>query len=150
MDELKYDYRYWLINDRGHEAGGFIYDCVFSEVAELVRNPNPARVLYTVDPSLDQIEPAIGLALRFDSAYWVSGIRVRSQKAFGQKEFATEPFGTVDATSLALPHFEETITHIDEIRLATSRAAPICAGPIPTSTPEKPGASAPSSSKKVP
>ncbi|MGH7789071.1 MAG: hypothetical protein ACRERC_19530 [Candidatus Binatia bacterium] len=119
LDELGYDYRYWLIDGRGHEAGGFIYDCVFGEIAALRRNPNPPHVVYSVDPSLDEIDPASGLALRFDRAYWVSGLRVR------------EPgLGTVDATSLALPSYAETVTRIDERRDNLASGYDLC-GPNP-------------------
>lgn len=120
LDELGYDYRYWLIEGRGHEAGGFIYDCVFGEVATYERNPNPARVRYTVDASLDDVDPVSGLALRFDSAYWVSAIRRRDPQALG----------TVDATSLALPRFDETVTRIDEVRNNLTSGADLC-GPNP-------------------
>ena len=120
LDELGYDYRYWLIEGRGHEAGGFIYDCVFGEVATYRRTPNPARVRYTVDASLDEIDPLSGLALRFDSAYWVSAIRPRDPQALG----------TVEATSLALPRFEETVTRIDEVRDNIASGADLC-GPNP-------------------
>lgn len=120
LDELGYDYRYWLIEGRGHEAGGFIYDCVFGEVASYERNPNPARVRYSVDASLDDVDPISGLALRFDSAYWVSAIRPRDRQALG----------TVDATSLALPRFDETVTRIDAVRNNIARGADLC-GPNP-------------------
>jgi hypothetical protein len=116
LDELGYDYRYWLIEDRGHEASGFIYACVFDEVATLRRIADPARVRYTVGPSLDEIDLASGLALRFDAAYWVSQIRVREPAALG----------TVDATSLALPRYEETVTRIDEMRNNIASGADLC------------------------
>jgi predicted esterase len=116
LDELGYDYRYWLIDGRGHEAIGFIYDCVFHEVAILRREPNPSRVVYSVDPANDQIDAAIGLELRFDSAYWVSQIRVRDATALG----------TVNATSLALPRFDQTIVRIDERRDNIDQGADLC------------------------
>jgi hypothetical protein len=120
LDELGYDYRYWLIEGRGHEAGGFIYDCVFGQVAALRRNPNPAHVHYTVDPSLDVIDPASGLNLRFDSAYWVSDIRFQDPGALA----------SIDAISLALPRFEETVTRIDAVRDNIDSGADLC-GPNP-------------------
>jgi hypothetical protein len=120
LDELGYDYRYWLIEERGHEAGGFIHDCVFGDVAALRRTRNPARIHYTVDPSLDVVDPESGLTLRFDSAYWVSDIRVRDPGALG----------SVDATSFALPRFEETINRIDAVRDNVASGADLC-GPNP-------------------
>ena len=56
--------------------------------------PNPARVVFSVEPFLDVSDPHTGLELRHDSAYWVSGVEVRGEtSARGDK-------GTVDMTSL--------------------------------------------------
>jgi hypothetical protein len=120
LDELGYDYRFWLIAGRGHEAGGFIHDCVFHQIPALRRLANPAHVRYSVDASLDVIDATSGLELRFDSAYWLSGIRVREPAALG----------SVDAVSLALPRFEETITRIDALRDNIAGGADLC-GPNP-------------------
>jgi hypothetical protein len=120
LDELGYDYRFWLIAGRGHEAGGFIHDCVFHQIPALRRTANPAHVRYSVDPSLDVIDATSGLELRFDAAYWVSGIRVREPAALG----------SVDAMSLALPRFAETITRIDALRDNIASGADLC-GPNP-------------------
>jgi hypothetical protein len=118
--ELGYDFRYWLLADRGHEAGGYIWDCLYAGAADYVRQTNPARVVYVVDTSLDVSDPASGLELRFDSAYWVSAIRARDPASLA----------SVDVTSLALPRFEETKTHIDRMLDNVSEGRDLC-GPNP-------------------
>jgi hypothetical protein len=65
-------------------------------------------------------DPASGLELRFDSAYWVSGIRARDP----------ETLAKVDVTSLALPRFEETLTRIDRMLDNVSAGRDLC-GPNP-------------------
>jgi len=99
LDELGYQYHYWLVNDRGHECPAY-YRCVFEHAAlDFTRNPNPYQVVYTVDPALFNVDPTRGLDLRYDSAYWVSGIEVGNDAMPG----------TVDVVSNALPHSTETI-----------------------------------------
>jgi len=105
LDGLGYDYHYWLLAERGHEAGGYIWDCLYAGSVDYVRRTNPAHVVFAVDTSFDVSEPEMGLELRFDSAYWVSGIRARD----------TAELATVDVTSLALPRNEETIQRIDRM-----------------------------------
>lgn len=103
LELLGFDYRYWLAANRGHEAGAFIYDCVFDQVAQLVRNPNPWRILYVLDPRLIDVNPETGVDLRFDSAYWVSGIAARDPN----------DLATIDARSNAVPHDQPMLEHID-------------------------------------
>lgn len=120
LGELGYDYRYWLLFGRGHEAGGFAYDCVYEEVPSYVRDRRPARVVYARDASLDEVDPASGLELRFDGAYWVDGIVARDPAALAN----------VDATSLALERHEVAIRRIDETHDDLSGGRDLC-GPNP-------------------
>lgn len=120
LDELGYDYRYWLLLDRGHEAGGFIWDCLYAGAEDFVRRVNPSRVVFAVDASLDLVDPATGLDLRFDRAYWVSNVRARDP----------ERLATVDVTSLALPRREETVERIDQMLDNVQVGADLC-GPNP-------------------
>ena len=92
LDTLGLRFRAWMLDERGHEAGGYVYDCVYRDLADYVRVTNPARVRYTVDPAMTVIDPATGLALVHDRAYWVSGIAVADHGLLG----------SVDAHSLAL------------------------------------------------
>jgi predicted esterase len=119
LDELDYEYRYWLMSNRGHELPP-LYNCVYEQSAVLERDPNPDRVVYHVDPSDFDADPASGLDLRYDSAYWVSGIAVADE---GSK-------GIMDVTSLALPHNVETPNRTDVIRDNITIGADLC-GPNP-------------------
>jgi len=96
IDAMELRFRAWMLDDRGHEAGGYVYDCVYSDLANYVRVTNPPRVRYTVDPANFVIDPEIGIELVHDRAYWVSGITI-ANRGFS---------GSVDAHSLALEQRE--------------------------------------------
>jgi predicted esterase len=113
LDSLGLRFRAWMLDQRGHEAGGFVYDCVYRDLPDYVRVNDPARVRYTVDPAMTVIDPGTGLELVHDSAYWVSGIAVAD----------TAALGTIDAHSLALNQRE-----IDEIARSDERYASDAAG----------------------
>src|SRR5262249_40360070 len=86
LQKLEYDFRYWQLLRRGHEVIPELSNSVFLDALELKRDPNPARVVFSVEPFLDADDPVTGLNLRHDSAYWVSGVTVRgSQLARGDK-----------------------------------------------------------------
>jgi hypothetical protein len=124
LEELGYDYHYWLVDDRGHEAAAY-YRCVFEQAAlDFERNPNPYQVVYTVDPALFNVDPERDLDLRYDSAYWVSGIAVSDDAAPG----------TVDAVSNALPHSTETVDADDTTRNNKVDGQDLC-GPNPDFAP---------------
>ena len=95
LQKLEYDFRYWQLLRRGHEVIPELTNGVFLEVLDLPRDPNPARVVFSVEPFLDACEPDTRLELRHDSAYWVSGLTVRGDN------FQRGDKGTVDATTLA-------------------------------------------------
>lgn len=103
LGRLGLEHRAWMLDGRGHEAGGHVYDCVYEEVVDLVRATAPARVSYTVDPSTFVEDPEVGLELRYDGAWWVSGI-----------EAAGDGPATVEATSLAAQDAERRPVTIDE------------------------------------
>ena len=73
-----------------------------------------------MDPSDFDADPASGLDLRYDSAYWVSGIVVSDE---GSR-------GIVDVSSLARPHSVETADRTDVIRDNITIGADLC-GPDP-------------------
>jgi hypothetical protein len=93
LDNYGLQFRAWMLDNRGHEAGGYAYDCVYRDLGNYVRVTNPARVRYTVDPAMTVVDPATGLELVHDRAYWVSGIAVANPGLPG----------IVDAHSRALP-----------------------------------------------
>jgi pimeloyl-ACP methyl ester carboxylesterase len=102
LDELELQYRAWMLDERGHEAGGYVYDCVYAALPELTRTSAPAHVTYTVDPATFERDPETGLDLQYDGAWWVSGI-----------EAAGEEPATVEATSAAREDVDLEATHID-------------------------------------
>jgi hypothetical protein len=110
------DYRYWLAFNRGHEAAALIYSCVFDQVGELVRDPNPWRVPYVLDPRLIDVDLESGLDLRFDSAYWVSAIVARDPNNLA----------TVDARSSAVPRNEVILERIEVTRDNFEQGADLC------------------------
>lgn len=93
LDGYGLQFRAWMLDNRGHEAGGYAYDCVYRDLGNYVRVANPARVRYTVDPAMSVVDPATGLNLVHDRAYWVSGMAVAYPNLAG----------VIDAHSRALP-----------------------------------------------
>ena len=121
LDSLGVRYQAWMLDQRGHEAGGFVYDCVYRDLADYVRVSDPARVRYTVDPVMTVLDPATGLELVHERAYWVSGIAVADR---------AQP-GSVNAHSLALTQRElEEVVRRDE-RYASDAAGRDLCGPNP-------------------
>lgn len=124
LDELEYEYHYWLVNDRGHEAPAY-YRCVFEHAAlDFTRNPNPHQVVYAVDPALFNVDPTQGLDLQYDSAYWVSGIEVGDDAMPGM----------VDVVSNALPYSTETVERNEVTRNNQVDGQDLC-GPNPAFAP---------------
>jgi len=124
LDELGLTFRAWMLDDRGHEAGGYAYDCVYRDLADYVRVRNPARVRYTVDPGMFVVDPATGLELVHDRAWWVSAIAVADDSRLG----------AVDAHSLALAQRElEELARTDERYEGGDAGRDLC-GPNPDIT----------------
>ena len=74
LDRLELQYRAWMIDDRGHEAGGYVYDCVYASLPGFEREHYPSAVRYTVDSSQFVSDPESGLELSYDGAHWISGM----------------------------------------------------------------------------
>jgi len=105
LDAFDLPFTAWMLDQRGHEAGGYVYDCVYKSLPEYVRVINPARVIYAVDPAMTVDDTETGLKLVHDSAYWVSGIAVAN----------TGMRGSVYAVSKALEQpGEDRIVRTDE------------------------------------
>jgi pimeloyl-ACP methyl ester carboxylesterase len=68
------DYRSWILDLDTHRPAAALSECVYREALETPRIVDPARVRYTVDPSLFVDDAASGLRLVYDRAYWVSGL----------------------------------------------------------------------------
>jgi hypothetical protein len=123
LDDLDYDHHYWLMLDRGHDGPSYIL-CVWAQAADFVRNPNPAQVVYKVDPAFFQFDPSRDVDIVYDSAYWVSGIELADELTLG----------SVDAMSQALPHSMETIVTNTVVRDNMTSGQDLC-GPNPNFAP---------------
>ena len=120
IDALGYDYRYFLFAAREHESLFSINHCLREQAFAALRDPNPARVVFSLRPEFSDVDPVAGYAHRYDAAYWVSEVAVRA----GSDE------GHVDATSFARPGRERVATAILEPRQNVSEGRDEC-GPNP-------------------
>ncbi|TML65666.1 MAG: hypothetical protein E6G17_00020 [Actinobacteria bacterium] len=91
LDQLGYDYRAWVLLRRQHEVVPALSNCVLLEALTHRRQVDPAHVVLAVEPAMFMHDPATGLDLHYDHAYWVSGVVVRDGA----------DTGSVDVTSLA-------------------------------------------------
>ncbi len=86
LHELGYRYRLYLYHAYEHFSAPIWDDWreVVSYMTTFTRDRDPARVTYKVWPALDHavstisVPTGVDLGLRFDSAYWVSGLRTRT------------------------------------------------------------------------
>jgi predicted esterase len=89
------DFRYVDLIKRQHEVVAPMQACVLADAMAHRRVRNPARVVFSRQPSMESAEVTGGLPRRYDSAYWVSRLKMRDpQLTFDDK-------ATVDATSFA-------------------------------------------------
>lgn len=109
--ELGYDFRFFDVIDGHHQIHPHLANCLYLNGVSRTRVIDPPRVRYTVEPGRFMFDPQTGLDLTYDSAYWVSDIRVRSGAVRG----------VVDATSLARADRTTTTRVVDTARLASGR-----------------------------
>ncbi|HKY16074.1 MAG TPA: hypothetical protein VJM33_14200 [Microthrixaceae bacterium] len=106
-----------MLDDRGHEAGGFVYDCVYESLPSFVRVTAPARVRYSLDPTLDRgVAAGVDLDLPRGNAYWVSGV-----------EAAGESIAVADLTSDALERPERSqVVHVSRTGSSVATGGDLC------------------------
>jgi hypothetical protein len=85
------DYRSYYVAKETHQPAVALARCIYELAFKHPRVRNPARVRYTVDPATFLNDPATGVHLRGDGAYWVSGMVPSSPEK-----------GSVDLTSYGL------------------------------------------------
>jgi len=103
LDDLGYDYRSYIMLDKGHYGAPAVSDCLYANLCNTSRRTlNPARVVYSMDPTTFQVDESTGLDLQYDSAYWVSGIT------------SSNGYATVDVTSLAIADRERIATELED------------------------------------
>ena len=98
LQRLGYDYRYWQFYGREHLTFPVaVVQCELEAAIARGRVHDPARVTYSQAPAITTSDPAAGLDLHHDGAYWMSDMVVRGTSPAPGDE------GTVDVTSLARP-----------------------------------------------
>ena len=117
LDRYGLGFRSWMLDDRGHEAGGFVYDCVYESLPSFVRVTAPARVRYSLDPTLDRgVAAGVDLDLPRGNAYWVSGV-----------EAAGESIAVADLTSDALERPERSqVVHVSRTGSSVAPGGDLC------------------------
>ena len=75
------DYRSYILHQRHHQPAVALAECIYQWSFTLDRVTNPARVRYTVNPALFDVNEATGLELVYDGAYWVDGMVSAGGKA---------------------------------------------------------------------
>lgn len=121
LDQLGYDYRAWVLLRRQHEVVPSLSNCILVDAVGRTRAVDPAHVVLSVEPALFMHDPQTGLDLRYDRAYWVSGVSVR----------AGADKGTVDVTSLARADRGTTATRVVGAGQNLTKGADLC-GPNPS------------------
>lgn len=89
------DYASFLLGRKHHQAAFALAECIYRGSFGRPRVEDPARVRYTVDPAMAVDDRATGLRLRYEGAYWVSGMRAAGPARAGvdltSHAFATLP-----------------------------------------------------------
>ncbi|MGH2686525.1 MAG: hypothetical protein ACRDJP_13760, partial [Actinomycetota bacterium] len=89
------DYRSWVLTTGTHGPAIAVAECVYRESFDRPRVTNPMQVRYTVDPTSFVDDPASGLRLVYEGAYWVSGMRAAADDQPGSVDLVTRAFTTL-------------------------------------------------------
>jgi hypothetical protein len=103
------DYRNWVVAKETHQPAVALAECVYRYSFEHPRVVNPSRVRYTADRSTWVSDRATGLSLRFDRAYWVSGIEPAGPGR-GAVDVTTFALGTVPVPGPSFAGVQENVT----------------------------------------
>lgn len=123
LDALEIPFVFYGLLDRGHDPSANS-QCVRDQAAVFVRDTDPSRIVYRIDPETFQQDPARDLDIVYDAAYWLSGLAVADPARIGE----------VRAFSRARPHADFTIERSDRVLGNTSVARDLC-GPDPAFAP---------------
>ncbi len=99
------DYRSWFVAGETHAPATALAECVYRLGISKPRVKNPPRVRYTVDTTKFVVDKATGQQLRFDRAYWVSGIKTRGPK--GSVDLTTQALGRIPVPGETTETFHE-------------------------------------------
>jgi pimeloyl-ACP methyl ester carboxylesterase len=128
------DYRAFLALERAHELYRPMVDCLFDELVSAPRVVDPPRVIYLVNPAFEISDPATGLDIRHDRAYWVSDLRLRDPEdrnpTVQGQEIDHSRNARIDVTSLARPERVVSTTPVTAVDENYTKGADFC-GPNP-------------------
>jgi pimeloyl-ACP methyl ester carboxylesterase len=103
------DYRSYYVVKETHAPATALAKCIYVASFSHPRVQNPARVRYTIDPSRFIDDPATGLHLRWDGAYWVSGMTAAGAGK-GSVDLTTDALGSVPVPGATFTAAHENLT----------------------------------------
>ena len=103
------DYRSYYIAKETHAPATALAKCIYERSFTQPRVHNPARVRYTVDPSTFIDDPASGLRLHWDGAYWVSAMTPAGSSP-GSVDLTTYALGSMPVAGPTLSAAYENVT----------------------------------------
>jgi pimeloyl-ACP methyl ester carboxylesterase len=103
------DYRSYYVVKETHQPAVALAKCIYEYSFDHPRVTNPARVRYTIDPARFVDDPDTGVHLRWDGAYWVSGM-TPAGAATGSVDLTTDALGTVPRAGETFSGNHENIT----------------------------------------
>ena len=89
------DYVSFILARKHHQPAFALAECIYRSSFATPRVKNPARVRYTVVPSMAVADPASGLRLSYDGAYWVDGMRAATGLDRASVDLTSHAFPTV-------------------------------------------------------
>lgn len=102
------DYRSFIRHQRHHQPAVALAECIYEMSFGLDRVRNPARVRYTIDPALFNVNEATGLNLVYHGAYWVDGMLSAGGRA--SVDLTSQAFGYVPVAQTTTRTVEQNLT----------------------------------------
>ena len=102
------DYRHYILHQRHHQPAVALAKCIYLQSFGLDRIRNPARVRYTVDPAMFDVNKTSRLSLVYDGAYWVDGMVSAGGPA--SVDLTSKSFGYVPVPRATTHTVEQNLT----------------------------------------
>lgn len=102
------DYRSYILHQRHHQPAVALAECIYERSFGLARVRNPARVRYTIDPSMFDVDERTGLHLVYDGAYWIDGMTSAGGRA--SVDLVSEAMGTLPRPEPTTRTIEQNLT----------------------------------------
>ena len=103
------DYASWILARKHHQPAFALAECLYRSSFTRPRVQNPARVRYTIDPALAVDDRETGLRLRYEGAYWISGMRAAGTDEAGV-DLTSHAFATLPVAQPTMREVHENIT----------------------------------------